>query len=129
MKTITREINTHNYTFAKYDVATGQTYAVETVTTVSPMTRKEIHEHCNTFGCVMLHTATEKVRYSLPLEIFVRACEEYARVEAAAVPPNETAVTVNTDGDNAGIDHGGDNEVTTSEKPPKTGKKNNNTKD
>lgn len=129
MKTITREINTHSYTFAKYDVATGQTYAVETVTTVSPMTKKDINEYCHTSGCVLVYTSAEKVRYSLPLEIFVRACEAYARAEAAAVPPNETAVTVNTDGENAGIDHGGDNEAITSETKPKTGKKNNNTKE
>ena len=91
MKVITREIKIHTYTFGRYDVATGQVRDSFTVSRPKPLTRGEIKEiTAENKGALMVHRDITPTRYTMPVEDYIKACEQYAaRVaagEAEAIP-------------------------------------------
>lgn len=90
MKTITREVKLYSYTFANIDVTTGQTSNMHTIERPYPMTQKAIREYCaNHDGSIMVKTDEVTRKYSMPVDDFIKACEEYAaRVETTKAIDN-----------------------------------------
>lgn len=79
MKVITREITMYRYVFGKFDLSTGQAKDLTEVNRPVPLKRSEVDAISKeTGGAILMHKETTKVKYSLPLEEFVRACNEYA---------------------------------------------------
>ena len=89
MKVITREIKIHTYTFGKYDVATGKVMDSFTVSVPKPLTRGEIKQiTAEHKGALMVHRDITPTRYTMPVEEYIKACEEYAaRVAAGEAEP------------------------------------------
>lgn len=79
MKMITREIIQTRYEFGKVDVESGSIFDVMDYVSVKPMTKKEIADYCKANGdCLLLRHSPIRVRYTLPVERFISACEQYA---------------------------------------------------
>lgn len=79
MKFITREITTYTYTFGRIDLANGQATDLVKFTTVTPMGMRGVNSFSKEHdGVLLLHTAEETKKYSLPVDEFVTACENYA---------------------------------------------------
>ena len=91
MKIITRSIKLHVYTFAHVDVTNNKLTDSFTVKLPSKITReqsKRISKEHN--GVIRVADTIETVKYSLPLEDFLTACENYAeRVAAGDAAPVE----------------------------------------
>lgn len=103
MKTITREIKMNVYTFANVDVANGALINVFEVESVKSLTRKEKTEISKNHGDAILVKAYSKsYKYSLPVENFIKACEDYAKqVEnGEAEPITDEDEEYNNEGDN-----------------------------
>lgn len=82
MKCITREVKMYKYIFANIDLKTGSAYNMQEKYSSNPMGQRAIKAFCESNNAVMIHKEDIPVKYSLPLELFVKACEEYA-VEVA----------------------------------------------
>lgn len=79
MKSITREIIIHHYAFANIDLASGQAVNIVKFSTPIPMSSREINVYSKAHdNRVMIGHTEEPVKYSLPLDRFVEACEAYA---------------------------------------------------
>ena len=79
MKVITREVTMYRYVFGKFDLSTGQAKDLTEINRPVPLKRQEVDTISkSTGGAILMHKETSKVKYSLPLEEFVKACNEYA---------------------------------------------------
>lgn len=83
MKCITREVKMYKYIFANIDLKTGSAYNMQEKYSPNPMGQRAVKAFCeNNNNAIMIHKEDIPVKYSLPLELFVKACEDYA-VEVA----------------------------------------------
>ena len=96
MNTITRVIKMYTYRFANIDIISGKAENITTITRATPMGSREIAKYCKDHNdAVKIQTAEELVKYSLPVEMFVNACQQYAQLVASG---QATAIT-DDDGD------------------------------
>lgn len=88
MKWITREVKMFKYVFANIDLETGRAFNMREKYLPQPMGQRAIKAECESNNnSVMIHKEEFTVRYALPLEYFVKACEEYAIKVAEGTAP------------------------------------------
>lgn len=89
MKTITREIKMLKYTFANVEVSGENTSvtSVNYVESAKKLTRAETRAYSQQFGgAIIVATQEFTKKYVIPVEWFIKACEEYAAaVEAGEI--------------------------------------------
>lgn len=88
MKSINRTISVHKYTFANIDLSSGKAVNMHTVESAIQLTQSEIKKYCEEHeNCLCIFHDTEDRKYTLPLEQFIAACEQY---HGTIVPTEET---------------------------------------
>lgn len=78
MSKITRTVTMYKYVFGVIDLDTGKATNVRCVTIPRRLKNKDIKNYCKEYECIFFNEQTFERRYSLPIEEFVHACEEYA---------------------------------------------------
>lgn len=93
MKFISREVKMYKYVFANIDLETGTAVNMQEIFTASPMGQRALKSFCEEHNnAVLIHKDTTTVRYAMPLDLFVKACEEYSVFVADGTAP---AITEN----------------------------------
>lgn len=91
-KTISREVTIYKYHFAHIDTATLSMTDLETIETAIPMSPRTVSAKGKELGDKLpVSTETETRKYELPIDLFIKACETYAK-EQADLDLNQTTI-------------------------------------
>lgn len=89
MKLITREVTVYTYTFAHVNLQAGKITDMESIDYVEQLSQKEVKDKADELGKQFMKKEERKVKCSLPLELFVSACAEYAAEDDNTFTPSE----------------------------------------
>ena len=79
MKFITREVKIYTHIFANIDLSTGQAINMISIEKPYPMKSRELMKYQkDNNNAVLIGVNEETIKCSLPVELFVQACKDYA---------------------------------------------------
>ena len=81
----------YSYHFGTIDLSTGKAENIHVLRLPSPLSQRNLMRYCELHGnCVLLQKTEEPRKYSLPVDLFVQACEDYAKAAAVPLDPEKT---------------------------------------
>lgn len=80
----------YSYHFGTIDLSTGKAENIHVLRLPSPLSQRNLMRYCELHGnCVLLQKTEEPRKYSLPVGLFVQACEDYAKSAAEQKEPED----------------------------------------